>query len=269
MITVHFTDGLGNQMFQYAIARHLAKRTFARVFADLYYYKGAARQFELDKLNVKIHLFKPRSIRYRALKRFFKPVNYRVDADVPLNIDVFNIKNRNVHIWSFWINYLYFNDIRNILLKEFQPRKKFIDTENKKLVKEMQTCNSVSIHIRRGDYSTHELLYILNDEYYDNAVKYISQHIENPQFYVFSDDIEYANEKYCDKNFKIININRGSNSFLDLYLMSNCKHNIIANSTFSWWAAYLNQNKNKIVIRPQRWMKSDEQNFAIMPNDWI
>jgi len=130
------------------------------------------------------------------------------------------------------------------------------DEENLKIKLKIENTNSVSIHVRRGDYlNSIEFKDICTINYYGNAIKYIENKVKNPVFFIFSNDIEW-----CKKNLKIVGDsyyitwnNKKENNFRDMQLMSLCKNNIIANSSFSWWAALLNTNENKIVIAPKKW----------------
>lgn len=126
--------------------------------------------------------------------------------------------------------------------------------ENGNLAEEMKNCESVSVHIRRGDYLNAEnaALFgnICTDAYYASAMERIKQEVPHAHFYLFSDDIPYVKKKFAGENATIVDINHGQDSFYDMWLMSNCRHNICANSTFSFWGARLNPNENKITIRP-------------------
>ena len=145
-----------------------------------------------------------------------------------------------------------------------------IDKTNEELLKqileilnEIENSNSISIHIRRGDYMSPENynMYgcIATPTYYKKAIKVIEEKVENPTFFVFSNDMDWV-KKNIQINSRVfyIDINSGNGSYKDMQLMSNCKHNIIANSSFSWWGAWLNENKNKIVIAPKKWINRED-----------
>jgi len=138
----------------------------------------------------------------------------------------------------------------------------------------IQNSNSVSLHIRRGDKTNSKLHINLDLSYYLEAIKIISDKVPNLFLFIFSDDLKWVNENLVNLPFRleIIDWNRGSESYLDMHLMSLCKHNIIASSTFSWWAAYLNSNPNKIVIAPRHFFTSkniQKENVGFIPNSWI
>ena len=151
-----------------------------------------------------------------------------------------------------------------------------LSDQNKNLMKAIKSQNAVSVHIRRTDYINSNY-YILTIGYYKRAMKYIAKHVKNPHFYIFSDDINWVenNMEFAYKH-TFVKTNRGRDSYIDMWLMSLCKHNIIANSSFSWWGAYLNQNPSKIVIAPDVWgfstedfEKTQQTVNEIVPKEWI
>jgi hypothetical protein len=146
-----------------------------------------------------------------------------------------------------------------------------LDCKNIDIIEKINSSNSVSIHIRRGDYLQATWLYgDTQIEYYNNAIKYIKTKIEKPIFFFFSDDINWVQANFKVQNAHYIDWNIDNQSFIDMYLMSLCKNNIIANSTFSYWAAYLNINKDKIVIYPQKWFSaSDRNNPSLFYEEWV
>ena len=127
----------------------------------------------------------------------------------------------------------------------------------------MQSCNSVSIHIRRGDYLNIPNYCVCDEGYYRHAIKHICENVDKPVFYVFSNEPDWC-ESFMQQFgvvFKIINWNQRGDSYQDMYLMTQCKHNIIANSTFSWWGAWLNSQSDKIVVTPRAWFKNNNYNI--------
>ena len=148
--------------------------------------------------------------------------------------------------------------------------------KNIEILKEIDNTQSVSLHIRRKDYLTvadgKRYMGICTDEYYQSAINYINEHVQNPVFYIFSDDVEFARENFKEKNMHIVDWNTGKDSLYDMQLMSRCKHNICANSTFSLWGARLNKNAGKLVIRPLRhdnYEKTDEKTVHENWKGWI
>ena len=131
-----------------------------------------------------------------------------------------------------------------------------VDTENvRRWERQIREDNSVAVHIRLGDYIQIRELYgnICTEEYYRKAIQYIAGRIENPVFYVFSDEPERVGDLLSDYQCCVIEENRGTDSYKDMYLMSKCRHHIIANSTFSWWGAWLDDKPDKIVVTPSKW----------------
>lgn len=163
---------------------------------------------------------------------------------------------------------------RSTILEDFT----FINMPNKRnqsVLNMIDSKNSISIHVRRGDYvsnaATNKYHGLCDLGYYKKSIDYISKRVESPVYYIFSDDISW-----CKINLKIkgnvtyISHNNGDNSWEDMRLMSRCKHNIIANSSFSWWAAWLNTNLDKIVIAPRNWYKDLPRNMTdIIPSSWL
>ena len=145
---------------------------------------------------------------------------------------------------------------------------------NLTISEQIAKCNSVSLHIRRGDYvsnleanKTHGFIGI---EYYNKAISFIHEQILQPHFFVFSDDIAWARENLgLIINVVFINHNQGRSSFEDMRLMSLCKYNIIANSSFSWWGAWLNTAPDKIVITPKQWFANGQDTSDLMPENWL
>ncbi|HIP25044.1 MAG TPA: alpha-1,2-fucosyltransferase, partial [Archaeoglobus profundus] len=168
---------------------------------------------------------------------------------------------------GYWQTEKYFSDIRTDILKDFTVKEKNTEIVDNYL-KQINNSNSVSIHVRRGDYLNHPDIGVLDISYYKNAIEYIYNKVENPTFYIFSNDISW-----CEKNLDFIDdkiiINNTKSEIEDISLMKNCKYNIIANSSFSWWSAWLNINPSKIIIAPKIWMVKNPNNCKWVPDSWI
>ena len=184
---------------------------------------------------------------------------------IPNNYIKVNKSNRkNKYLFGYFQSYSYFKKHESIIRKELQvnvPLKK----ENQAIIRNMKKENSVCIHIRRGDYvgSDYEVCTI---DYYLNAIKKMNQLINKCKYYIFSDDMEWAK-----KNIKIKNcvyMDQKNSSYEDLSIMTNCKHFIISNSTFSWWAQFLATYENKMVIAPKKWHKK-EKNPDLYMDGWV
>lgn len=270
MIMVNLTGGLGNQMFQYAFGREIATRNdtnFKLHFTNALF--NTQRAYELDVFNVSAtlatteDLIKLNIVRNRVFNRFLYLFDerYRIQFNkhivtqrYPYKFDsaYLSIKNDS-YIQGYWADERYFKGIENVLRKEFTPKKN-LDERNKKILRQIQTSTSVSLHVRRTDYVTNKanILQFIGVDYYKNSIKKIEALVHDPVYFVFSDDIPWCREnlKQIANKAQFIDHNKGREAYKDMLLMSKCKHNIIANSTFSWWAGWLNQNKNKIFIEP-------------------
>lgn len=267
MIILRLRGGLGNQLFQYAAARALADHHRTELKLDLYYYKKHPyRKFELDRFAIpltiatrgEVHKFTGSNLIRRYIN---KRENYfgcpRVFAQPHYHYypDWLNLPD-DLYLSGYFQSEKYFNTISDKIRQWYVPSTT-LDERNAALLEEMKTKESVSLHVRRGDYTAatfNSFFGTLPDDYYRRAVMHINEQLKNPSFYIFSDDIEW-----CRKNLNIgddavfVGYNRGADSFKDILMMAGCKHNIIANSSFSWWGAWLNNNRDKVVIAPGKW----------------
>lgn len=267
MVIIHVMGGLGNQLYQYALYekfKYLGKE--ARL--DLYAYKGAAgadrerRALELEWLDGMQYevctaderrLFLDNGmklsdrVRRRLTGRRDRTVRERADY-MP---EIFAMDD--VYLYGFWGCERYYTDIVPLLQEKIRFPKS-ADPRNCQTLEAMERENAVGIHIRRSDYLTvadgKRYMGICTDAYYARAIAYISERVENPVFYVFSDDTAYAGAHYRQENMHVVDWNTGRESLHDMELMSHCRHNICANSTFSIWGARLNKNPDKIMVRP-------------------
>ncbi len=290
MIIVNLTGGLGNQLFQYAMALSVAERKNNALFFDITSFKwDALREYELYKLGVKNNVASDALIHKikNTPSNFFSTIKKKLNIDLAYyeesyikekkfefdpNFPKFN--NDNVYFDGYWQSEKYFNNIRNILLRNLTFNK--ISDECIEFINRIQnTVNSVSLHIRRGDYAlnteTKEYHGLVDLEYYIAAIDILNQRLVNPTFFVFSDDKSYARSLFGNKiNFTIVDAHFAD--FEELYLMSTCENQVIANSSFSWWGAWLNRNGNKQVIAPKIWFKNKEmqnQTGDLIPCDWF
>lgn len=268
MIIVGMKGGLGNQMFEYALA-YKSKKMGKEVYLDKYLYEHGIekRIFELDVFpNIKYDVSnetmnkKLRGEYESTIQKILRMLNIRPKY----YREIFHGYKQKILTWNnkyldgYWQTEKYFQDIREDILKEF-CFPELQGKENIEIAQQIKESNSVSIHIRRGDYMNNSARYgnLGESNYYQEAVLYIERKVENPIFYVFSDDIEWAKKKFIEPNYIVVdNNNKGQFGYVDMQLMSWCKHNIIANSSYSWWAAWLNHNKEKIVIAPSAWERN-------------
>jgi hypothetical protein len=291
MNKISIYGGLGNQMFQYALNVALNESgSKSRISLSTFFYHNHHNGFNLGhafalnlpfSLNVQnrvlqhlksLYLNKVATFglvrvipRYQHLRynKYLEPQEFVYDENV------FNQHSKL--IVGTWQSERYLKNIRDILLREFTFKEPG-DEVNMQLIEEIKRTNAVSVHIRRGDFvsatwvNSHAV--IKDEKYYLDGIKYLSGQLDKPHFYIFSDDMTWAKANIKLTNCTFVDHNRGNNSYVDMYLMSLCKHNIIANSTFSWWGAWLNRNENKIVIMPERWL-NNIPTPGIFPDNWL
>ncbi|MGC1473628.1 MAG: alpha-1,2-fucosyltransferase [Psychroserpens sp.] len=282
--------GLGNQMYQYAAGKALAVRLNKTLIIDPRPILAEAhkRQYDLYIFNLEYAnfgtsytLWLVRWISSVRLGRLFQVLNpsawsYRIIRDKEMGFDtsLYEVSSTNLILHGYWQSYKYFEDLRLRFLNEFTFKNE-PNSKNKEVLNEIDESNSVAIHIRRGDYVNNSVANSLHGicsmEYYKNGVAFINQNVENPNFFIFTDDPIWAKQ-----NFKLVQSpivvehNLGNQDFEDLRLMSHCKHFIIANSSFSWWGAWLGTDKNKIVICPKKWFNTEDIPLTDrIPNAWI
>ncbi len=290
MIIVEIMGGLGNQMFQYALGRYLAEKNKTGLKLDMSeYVEGNIRKYELGIFNI-IEEFATQEeiekLKYKQdnfFESFIKEIKGKKHKKLSKNFirekhfhfdpEILKLQD-NIYLEGHWQSEKYFNEISEVIEKEFTVKTEF-SGKNKEFAEQITSCNSVSLHIRRGDYikdaAIKAIYYINLDEYYKNAINLITEKVQNPHFYVFSDDTEWAKDSFGDnKNFSMVDINSADTGYEDMRLMSLCKHNITANSSFSWWAAWLNNNNEKIVITPRKWFNTSDRDIKdLLPESWI
>ena len=271
MIISKLAGGLGNQMFQYAIAKSIAIKNNDAFKLDISFYsKQTLRHYELKFFTIEKSLDSGESLLSKVKRRLgFIPENYyREKETTRFDKKVFDYEG-NIILDGYWQNENYFKEIRDELLKDFTP-KTDISNEAKKHLEQICSSNSISIHVRRGDYIHNSHINnvhgICDLDYYLKAIEYVNENTANTKYFIFSDDIVWCKEKFDFLDNKIF-VDDTKSGIEDLELMKHCKHNIIANSTFSWWAAWLNENDNKIVIAPKTWWAA-KQDKHIAPLNW-
>lgn len=295
MILAHLYGGLGNQMFQYAAAKSTAERLGVELKLDISHLKKhgtgsnfTTRDFELDVFNINERVATFKEVRkyvpnmYQTSKvyhQFFRAKRLVTSRHLFIErqwqrhkyIPRFEKIKDNSYLYGYFQTEKYFETIAPLLCKNFTLKSTIeIGTENTKLIQDLSNENSVSVHIRRGDYSNSIFTLLDIENYYAPAVQKIFELVENPKFYIFSNDLEWAKMHIPRLNceFSFVDLNFGNRSFMDLVLMSYCKHNVIANSSFSWWGAWLNNNPDKRVIAPLSWYK-EKGTADLIPESWI
>lgn len=283
-IIVSFSGGLGNQMFQYAFARKLELEG-KRVLADTdKYSRLGGPEFILKKVFPNVRLVSCSEKQKQELiavntedtgdrKKFliYREANIYEAEQKEADVSLLDMTGGYIQGWH---QSSYFADsIRETLQQDLT-----FDTTRESCLYEIgeqiRNKNTVGVHIRRGDYLNGNNAWIYGDictsAYYKNAIEYMKSNVKDVVFCFFSNDIEWVKNEYKCENAIFINetMFRDYQDWYDMYLMSQCKHNIIANSTFSWWGAWLNQNPGKIVIAPKKWVNTCEY-VDIYPANWL
>ncbi|MFC6102636.1 alpha-1,2-fucosyltransferase [Olivibacter domesticus] len=281
MKIVGFEGGLGNQMFQYAFYKRLEYNSNL-VKADLTMYDRLADHngFELStvfKINVnlassfQLSLYTKNKKKYRVLRKLFsiREPYYEEEEQFKYNSTHFGGDSR--YYKGYWQHCNYLQRIEKLLHKEFAFTP-FKSLRNIDISQKMQGTESVAIHVRRGDYAKYPLLNGLADkEYFLKGISTIEEKLIDPTYYIFSDDIKWCRENLGVEKSTFVDWNLGVESYLDMQLMSCCKHAIISNSSFSWWAAWLNRSPSKIIVVPRVWYRSPygTETFRMHPENWI
>jgi hypothetical protein len=283
MIIVRLIGGLGNQMFQYAAGRYLSLKHDTELKFDIYdYHLFPDRGFKLFNFNIvgekatqeEIDRLRKRSLLDKILIRVTGNPNYPrtffMEREGEVNYQLFSLPD-NVYLYGYFQKPDYFSSIRDTLINEFTPSEGLVCEP---IMQEMAAVNSISVHIRRGDYVTdknaNQRFGVCSLDYYKNACKYIINNVIDPRFYIFSDDPSWvrSNFDFLD-DYIIVSEMDYLEDFQELVLMSKCKHNIIANSSFSWWGAWLNPNEEKFVIAPKSWYRNGNSNEVGLMQDWL
>lgn len=268
-VIVTLTSGLGNQMFQYALYRYLKNNGREVILAPFERYLNEHNGYELNRI-FGSSVEKPSSARlikfYIGLYWF---LNGRI-SNILKRITV-NLSNKLLHLIPYdiivfpgWMDYKFIPELGNSLYNIFKFPD-LTDKQNLLILKQIRNSESVSLHIRRGDFqNVNKWRMALGDicdlDYYRKAIEELNNHVPNPQFFVFSDDMDWVKQNLKLESANYIDWNKGSDSFKDLELMAECKHNILSNSTFSLWGAWLNKNTSKVVIVPQKWQHNYNDN---------
>jgi hypothetical protein len=292
MIIVKLMGGLGNQMFQYAFGKSLSLRLNKELVLDESFLVGhqntrglTPRDFELD-----IFYINEPVIKYERIFGLGKGVPYRINqlldpvvkhfrkefifTDTSSLEDLYTSKPRKIVLEGYFQKEKYFKENES-QLREIFAFKKILNTHNQTLADRISALNSVSLHVRRGDYvkdaGINAYHGVCPPDYYKEAIRMISKKTRDAVFFVFSDDIEW-----CKGNLDIpgeavfVSHNTGADSYVDMQLMSLCKDHIIANSSFSWWGAWLNPFAEKTVIAPKNWFADNSVDTSgLYPKEWL
>lgn len=292
MIVVRPNGGLGNQLFQYAAGRHLAhlRDDDLRFELSLLNLPGR-RKYELDHFRLigepisnqvrsrMLHTdMNPwKRVLFQAIERtkpYYRRTIFKEKRQFSYDHNIVNTP-ADVILSGYWQTEKYFVKIRTILLNEItlrnRPKSKTLEVS-----KRITENESVAIHIRRGDYVQYPQTYQYHGtcslEYYQACIRLISDKISFPHFFIFSDDPDWAFDNIIIPfPTEFVRHNGPEAAHEDLWLMSRCKHQIIANSSFSWWGAWLNQNPDKIVLAPEKWLNINDSRHGtdLLPISWI
>ncbi|MFA5131374.1 MAG: alpha-1,2-fucosyltransferase [Patescibacteria group bacterium] len=281
MLIVKLQGGLGNQLFQYAFGRRLAIIRNEELFLDtrgLENNRVIKREYGLAPFAIKAELA-PKDLSLKTeyplglISKLLVLFAQKVLRIFYIGYEPQLLKSKAKYFSGFFQSYKYINPIRSELLNEIKLKKELGDKYSD-LLREIANTNSVSLHVRRGDFisdpKTAAAHQAYSFDYYTEAIKLISSKLNNPAFFIFSDDINWVKENLKISSSVIFVSAPSTRDFEELILMSKCKHNIIANSSFSFWGAWLNQNPDKIVIAPKKWNNVYESEYKdLLPQAWL
>ena len=289
MKIIRIGSGLGNQMFQYALYRSfLLKSIVAKVdvvsrlsvirhqheFGSLFDVFGNAERVEANSHEIAQLSDNNRTLFHKVKRRLIglKKTHF-FEKSLPFDAKIFSMPE-DLYLQGYWQTEKYFKDCESDIRAQLRfPQ--LNDSKNLELLNLIQQSNSVGIHVRKGsDYQTALRSGLCNATYYIKATEFIEKRVKNPTFFIFTDNKTWVLENLKIPNMKIIDHNptSGIGNYLDMQLMASCKSNIIANSSYSWWAAWLNPNPLKIVIGPEKWFNFSGPEYDstdIMPSQWI
>lgn len=290
MIIAELAGGLANQMVVYAAARSLSVRKQTELKLDLSFLaKDMLRSFQLHHLNIAAEIASIEEIarvrhssKFKIIEKFKRDIRKKFGLSVPYIYqepvcqcdDNFWALPDDVYVSGNFISIRYFKEIAPILRNDFSVISP-LSSQTTELCRRIADCNSVSIHVRRGDYASnpHTKAFhgLLGVDYYARAIKQIEARVAHPVFFFFSDDIAWVKENITTVGDIVWVDHVGQeNAYEDMHMMKLCKHNILANSGFSYWPAWLNENVDKIVIAPQLWCADAKFNalFDLIPEEW-
>lgn len=295
MIISKITGGLGNQLFQYSIGRHLSIINNTDLKIDIDNYEGnipdpmlGIRICGLKNFNIKADIATKKdldiiseinkknnsnSLTVKIIRKFspYYKTYYIFESKIlKFQPQILKIRSSHLHLKGCWAAEKYFSAIENTIRKDLTFKNE-PDKINKAMIDDIKDSNSVCIHVRHGDNANgkapkHGMLSL---KYYDKAIKQLLNYVKNPVFYIFSDDPEWTrNNLKINYPTTYVSHNDDKNNHEDIRLMTYCKHHIIGNSTFSWWGAWLGKKKDQKVFAP-RYFFIDMKKGDLYPKDWI
>jgi len=291
-VIVRLSGGHGNQMFQFAAARRISIHNKALLQVDLSWFdqKGhwTPRKYELGIFKIPVEYAKKedvknlKSLRQNFLFRRLPPrlksrifsskYSHVIEKDFAFDPDILSVTG-TIYLDGHWQSYKYFDDVGETIRKDFSFGDE-IDSANRQAADKIMSCEAVSLHIRRGDFvtfkSASDMHGLCSLQYYEKAGSIMQSRLKAPVCFVFSDDVQWAKDHLKLEMPTIFIDHNGSAPHMDMYLMSLCRHHIIANSSFSWWGAWLGKNFEKTVIGPVKWFNNNKINTQdLMPEEWI
>lgn len=290
MVISQLIGGLGNQMFQYAVGRALAleRECFYKLDISGFANYGLHQGFELQRIfNAQVVIaseqdickvlgWQARPIIKKIVSRSVMQAMRRKALVIEPHYDYWDEINnspRNCYLSGYWQSEKYFTQAAQKIREDF-TFKLPMSPQNAELVQQINQVNAVSLHVRRGDYVSNQknlaTYQLCSLDYYQAAIQHIAERIERPNFYIFSDDMAWVKSNLkLDFPHQYVEHNQSGESYNDIRLMSFCKHHIIANSSFSWWGAWLNSSIEKIVVAPKQWFANETSTQDLIPYNWV
>ena len=291
MIIAGLKGGLGNQMFQYALGRSLSIRNNDVLKIDPSFLHvndvnadHTQRPYELEMFSIKKEIANDeeigrlRNVLTRGIAKVLPSLTlnpYVKEKSQRFDPSVLALKGSR-YLDGHWVSGMYFSEVEDQIRKDFTFRKAVI-RQAEPVLSEIRQSSSVCLHVRRGDYvnnpSIAKVHLTTTPEYFERGIQHVSSLVDNPSFFVFSDDIKWCVEQFGQlKNVTFVEkelADAGATNNDYLQLMSNCKHFVISNSTFSWWGSWLSVNPSKLVIAPKKWLNTDADTSDVYQPNWI
>lgn len=290
MVITNLIGGLGNQMFQYAAGRALSLERGVPLCLDISGFSsyGLHQGFELQRIfNCTAGIANESDlrdilgwqssshIRHLLLRKemaLFRRKELVVEPQFNYWPGIKRVPN-DCYLVGYWQSEKYLSESASQIRADFtflQP----LEDQNEKLSQLMNSVNAVSLHVRRGDYATNPQTTATHGlctlDYYRNSIQYVAERVQQPNFFIFSDDIAWVRDNLnIPHQCQYVDCNQGEESYNDMRLMSMCNHHIIANSSFSWWGAWLNPKRDKIVVVPKNWFANQTDAIDLLPQSWV
>jgi hypothetical protein len=283
MINVILEGCLGNNLFQYAAGKHLAVKNKTTIRLITYRHvnrhdilgRKAINQlsaFTIEPLSYAVMIHQAIGKRLGIQRSFHENRVYK-EKSWGFHPEALELKD-GVYLDGYFQSEKYFKSIEHIIRNNLRFKWDAFGKEGAIYKDQISNLNSVGLHVRRGDYLKLKLHNVCNIRYYIKSIAYMQDQLVSPHFFIFSDDLEWCHENLHISNCTFVDIQAAKKDpIIDFQLMSLCKHNIISNSTFSWWAAWLNNNHEKVVVSPNRWFNDEQMNVQALqdtiPAEWV